>query len=81
MTPRKYKKGKMIRTVAEFSKSGSTFYIVRFGFQEMTKHRAFLISWQYRTLERFINDGNVYEAELIARGEEHGNGTADRETN
>ena len=72
MTPRQYRKGRMIRTVTEFSKSGSTFYIVRFGFQEMTKHRAFLISWQYRTLEKFINDGCVYEAELIVHEKNEG---------
>ena len=62
----------MIRTVAEFSNSESTFYVVLFGFQEKTKHRAFLISWQYRTLEKFINDGCVYEAELIVHEKHEG---------
>jgi hypothetical protein len=30
-----------------------------------TRHRSFLISWQYRTLETFINNGKVYEADAI----------------
>ena len=60
----KYKKGKKIESVADFEKSNSLWYRVVFGNNERTKHRGFLESWQYHTLDLFIRNGWVYEAEL-----------------
>ncbi len=61
---RKYKRGKQICTVSDFDQSSSRFYVVYFGScNPQTKHRSFLISWQYRTLLNFIEKGWVFEAE------------------
>ena len=61
---RKYKRGKQIKTVGEFEQSNATFFWVLFGQNtERTVHRAFLISWQYHTLELFIKRGWVFEAD------------------
>lgn len=65
MSKPKYKQGKQIKTVADFSKSNNTWFKVNFGNRQKTLHRSFLISWQYRTLELFINRGSVYEADNI----------------
>ncbi len=61
----KYRLGKQIKTIADFSNSKCTYFKVYFGNGYKTKHRAFLISWQYRTLETFINRGHVFETETI----------------
>ena len=61
----KYKRGKKIESVSDFEKSHSLWFRVIFGTNERTKHRGFLMSWQYHTLELFIRRGYVYEAELI----------------
>ena len=58
----KYKRGKMIKSVSDFEKSTATWYRVRFGNEERTRHRGFLISWQYQLLERFIKNGSIFEA-------------------
>ena len=63
MSKPKYKRGKQIKSMADFEKSGSTWFRVLFGMKERTKHRSFLISWQYHTLEMFIRAGRVFEAE------------------
>lgn len=63
MSKPRYKRGKPIKTVADFEKSGSTWFRVLFGKDERTKHRAFLTSWQYHTLEVFIRRGWVFEAD------------------
>ena len=61
---RKYKRGEQIKTVADFDNCKSIWYIVYFGSTNpRTIHRAFLISWQYRTLHIFIERGWVFEAE------------------
>ena len=65
MSKPKYKLGKQIKTIRDFSNSTSMYFKVHFGDGYKTKHRAFLISWQYRTLETFINSGRVFEAEKI----------------
>lgn len=63
MSKRKYKRGKLIRSVAEFEKCESAWYIVYFGTtRPKTIHRSFLESWQYRTLKNFINKGEVFIA-------------------
>lgn len=61
----KYKKGKKIESVGDFEKSHSLWYKVIFGANERTKHRGFLESWQYHTLDMFIRSGWVYEAEQV----------------
>ena len=58
----KYKRGKMIESVADFEKSTATFYKVRFGNEERTRHRGFLISWQYHLLKNFIDSRRIFEA-------------------
>ena len=66
MSKKKYTIGKPIRTVAEFERSDSKFYIVFFGMTTAkTLHRSFLESWQYHTLKLFCDRGNVYTAERI----------------
>lgn len=65
MSKPKYKKGRRIKSVADFSKTFSLWFIVTAGTRNKTLHRSFLISWQYRTLEAFINGGWVYVAEPL----------------
>ena len=61
----KYKRGKRIKSVGDFEKSKSLWYKVLFGNYERTRHRGFLESWQYHTLDMFIRSGCVFEAEVI----------------
>ena len=63
MSKSKYKQGKRIMSMADFEKSDCTYFKVKFGNRIQTKHRGFLISWQYRTLKLFIDGGLVFEAE------------------
>ena len=65
MAKPKYKKGRRIKSVADFSKPSSRWFIVTAWPRKKTIHRSFLISWQYRTLETFINRGWVYVAEPL----------------
>lgn len=62
MSRRKYERGRQICSVSDFERSGSDWFIVMFGADQRTRHRAFLISLQYRTLENFIKRGAVFEA-------------------
>lgn len=63
MSKPKYKQGRQILSIADFAKSDCEYFKVRFNNSLLqTKHRAFLISWQYRTLDIFINRGWVFEA-------------------
>ena len=62
MSKSKYKQGKQICSIADFEKSECLYFKVKFGNKIQTKHRAFLISWQYRTLKMFIDRGWVFEA-------------------
>lgn len=71
MSKPKYKKGRRIKSIADFSKTSSLWFIVTAWKKNKTLHRSFLISWKYRTLETFINRGWVYVAEPIQ--EEAGN--------
>lgn len=69
MAKRKYKRGKPITSMADFENSNCTYFRVYFGCTNpQTKHRGFLISWQYRTLKQFIDRGWVFEAEEITDG-------------
>lgn len=68
MSKRMYKQGKKIYSMADFENSKSMFYIVYFGNKRCTKHRSFLISWQYRILSNFITNGLVYEADKENKG-------------
>ena len=63
MSKPKYKQGKRIMSMADFEKSECLYFKVKFGNRIQTKHRGFLISWQYRTLKLFIDGGLVFEAE------------------
>lgn len=66
MSKRQYKRGARIESVADFEQSTSQYYIVYFGSTNpQTKHRAFLISWQYRVLQGFISRGWVFEADKM----------------
>lgn len=62
MSKRKYKKGKALKTIKAFSDSKSSWFIVQYGDKFKTTHRSFLISWQYRLLESFLNKGLIFEA-------------------
>ena len=70
MAKPKYKRGRQIRSVADFSITKSQWYIVNFGSRQKTLHRSFVVSWQYHTLETFINIGMVYVADPITNKEE-----------
>ena len=61
MSKRKYKKGKQISSIAEFEESSCEFFI----WNNATRHRAVLVSLQYRTLKGIINRGFLYEAKKI----------------
>ena len=67
---RKYKRGKQIKSVAEFEQSKSKWFWVLFGNKEKTIHFGFLISWQYQLLYKFIRNGWIFEAER--KDGEHG---------
>ena len=73
MTLPKYKFGKQIRSISEFDQSECLFFRVKFGKYYRTIHRAFLISWQYRTLLIWIERGWIYETEEIICGTSAGN--------
>ena len=68
MSKKKYKQGKQICSIADFDNSDRDYFIIRFGNKPQTKHRSFLISWQYRTLSQFIERGRVFEADKIGGG-------------
>lgn len=57
---RKYKKGKLIKSVAQYESASKflTFFMV----QGKTTHKAWIESWQYRVLRNAINNGIIYEA-------------------
>lgn len=45
-------------------------FIVHFGPKIVkTMHKGFLISWQLRVCEEFVNDGQIYIAERLTNGE------------
>ena len=70
MSKKQYKRGKQITTISEFDESESRYYVVYFGSTNpQTKHRSFLMSWQYRTLFNFISKGYVFEADKIIGAE------------
>lgn len=63
MAKAKYKKGKKIESVADFEKSTCTYFKVH----DRTIHRAWIESWQYRTLKNFIMNSYLYETEMIEK--------------
>lgn len=70
----KYQRGERIRNMNDFEHSKALWYKVQFGPSEQdqrTRHRAFLISWQYHTLDSFIRRGCVYEAVPIRKETEN----------
>jgi hypothetical protein len=60
MTKAKYKAGRQICSIADFSKT----YAVWFKWHGKTTHRSVLMSLQYRTLLNTIINGWLFEAEL-----------------
>ena len=58
---RKYRKGKKIKSVAEYEESKSLFFMIH----NKTTHKAWIDSFQYRTLKNLIINGVVYEADFI----------------
>ena len=63
MTQKKYKRGRQICSMGDFEQSESKYFIIYFGSTcPRTRHRGFLISWQYRVLKNFIDRGHVWEA-------------------
>ena len=65
MSKRKYTIGRPIRTVCEFERCDNEFFIVKFGEVWRTRHRSFLESLQFHTLQTFCNSGRVYAAKRI----------------
>lgn len=58
---RKYRKGKKINSVAEYEESKSLFFMI----YNKTTHKAWIDSFQYRTLKNLILNGVIYEADFI----------------
>lgn len=66
MSKKKYKRGNQLHSISDFDQSCSHYFIVYFGSTNpQTKHRSFLMSWQYRCLLNFIIRGWVFEADPI----------------
>lgn len=57
---RKFKAGNKIRTVAEYESSAQ--FLNYFMVHGRTTHKAWIESWQYRTLKLTIGSGALYEA-------------------
>lgn len=72
MSKSQYKPVIQLHSVADFEANPSRWYKVRFGNTLKTLHRGFLESWQYHTLDTFIQRGNVYIAERIGDIESEG---------
>lgn len=70
MSKPKFKRGRKIESVSDFSRTSCQWFIVNFGRRQKTLHRSFIVSWQYYTLETFIKIGMVYVADPIADKEE-----------
>ena len=66
MSKAKYKLGRKIESVADFEKSKCIYFKV-YG---KSTHRAWIESWQYRTMKNFIQSGAIYEADLIEGGKD-----------
>lgn len=62
MSQRRYRKGKQIDSIAEFERSKSQWFVVKYGAREKTTHIGWVMSWQYRMLKDCINAGRLYEA-------------------
>lgn len=65
MSRRKYKLGKRLTSVAEFDQSTKQFYIIRFGNDLGTRSRKIIISWQYKTIKDYIENGHLFEADEV----------------
>ena len=57
---RKYKKGKLIKSVAQYESASK--FLTFFMIQGKTTRKAWIESWQYRVLRNAINNGIIYEA-------------------
>ena len=63
MSKKLYRKGKQIRTVAEFEQSRCSWFVVKYGSTEKTTNIGWIESWQYHMLKGLISEGRLYEAE------------------
>ena len=68
MSKRKYRKGRQITSIADFDKSGRTWFIVKYGTNEKTTHVGWVESWQYHCLKNMIETGRIFEAMEIGEG-------------
>ena len=57
---RKLKRGKQIKSIAEYESAAN--FLIYFMVHNKTTHKAWIESWQYRTLQSFIKAGAIYEA-------------------
>ena len=81
MSDRKYIRHRVLESVADFEESDATWFIVYFGCTHpKTTHRAFLVSWQYMLLKRFIDRGWIWEAKRIEQTGDHRTTAADGAT-
>lgn len=71
MSKPKYKRGKLISSIADFGKSECKYFKVLFGKNEKTMHRSWIESWQYHMFDAFVKQKRVYEAVLIDEEGEH----------
>lgn len=71
MSKRKYRVGLPVHNTAEFDAYNGNWFIVKYGNTFKTTHRSFLISWQYRTLKRFIDRGWIYIADRIEENDDN----------
>lgn len=65
---RKFRQGKQITSLNDFENYTGDWFSVQFGRTLKATHRGFLISWQYRQLKKFIDNGWVFETERIEDG-------------
>ena len=73
MSKQKYKKGTKIRTITQFEESKCRWFIWTHMRTHVTKHRTVLENLQYAVLKRWIENGWIYEAEIM-EDEVMGNG-------
>ena len=67
---RKYKQGKQIKSVAQYE--SAALFLTFFMVHGRTTHKGWIESWQYRTLQKIIKSGAMYEALPIDWPEEEG---------
>lgn len=59
----KYKRGRIVRSIADFSTCKAEMFWIAQG--NYFRHKSWLMSWQYHYLETMINRGGIFIAERI----------------